>query len=682
MKILFSISFSKMILFIIGVISIGIINAQSPEGITYQAVVRNADGTLMVNTQVILTFKIHDGGPNGVVVFEESQSLVSNAQGLVTCVIGNGAASVGNFADIDWSSGTKFLHTLMGSVDLGSQQMLSVPYSLESKHAQVSDNGFSRVSETGDTLFLSNGQFVLIPGISVANFPPPPTPILGCTDPLSCTFNPLANESDGSCGYINQVCDDGNNLTLNDTFNSYCQCQGVYTSNPGSSYTNNEGTPVGTIVSNFNLTDINGNTHDLFSYLDAGKMVVINISATWAYPCWNYFSSGALNDFYLTHGPSGANDAMTLFIEGDPSTTMADLNGTGTNTQGNFVTGAQYPIIDLTSLSDLESSGLLIPYYPKMYVICPNRMVIQSGVSGAIGTLSLLESYVGSCSAPASNNIDPVILKYLGDDVSCGSFNLSIRIQNNSLLPLTNCAFSVSGIPSPFIYNWTGNLASYGTADINLGNISISNSSNVNITVSSADTNPANSTISQLLNYVNASENTPIPYTQDFSQSGFPYYNWRNINEDNYIGWEIYNGNTSQGSCLLINNYDNNAIGVYDHVITAPFDLTGADSPSVKFKVANRRWSADYYDKLMVSVSTSCDGPWIQVWSKESADLSTGPDFPSGWQPVSDSDWRQECIDLTNHANVPSLFIRFTSENHWGNGIFLDDIQIQNAVCN
>jgi len=27
-------------------------------------------------------------------------------------------------------------------------------------------------------------------------------------------------------------------------------------------------TPVGSVVSNFTLTDINGNVHDLFSYLD------------------------------------------------------------------------------------------------------------------------------------------------------------------------------------------------------------------------------------------------------------------------------------------------------------------------------------------------------------------------------------------------------------------------------
>jgi hypothetical protein len=51
--------------------------------------------------------------------------------------------------------------------------------------------------------------------------------ILGCTDPLSCTFNPEANVNDNSCAYPGSSCDDGNPLTDNDIYSEECFCSGI-----------------------------------------------------------------------------------------------------------------------------------------------------------------------------------------------------------------------------------------------------------------------------------------------------------------------------------------------------------------------------------------------------------------------------------------------------------------------
>ncbi len=49
----------------------------------------------------------------------------------------------------------------------------------------------------------------------------------GCTDPNSCNYNPLANQNDGSCTYPDAPCNDNNPDTMNDTYNSTCDCVGI-----------------------------------------------------------------------------------------------------------------------------------------------------------------------------------------------------------------------------------------------------------------------------------------------------------------------------------------------------------------------------------------------------------------------------------------------------------------------
>ena len=51
--------------------------------------------------------------------------------------------------------------------------------------------------------------------------------IEGCMDALSCTYDENANWDDSSlCDYPFDPCDDGDNLTINDTYNGFCVCIG------------------------------------------------------------------------------------------------------------------------------------------------------------------------------------------------------------------------------------------------------------------------------------------------------------------------------------------------------------------------------------------------------------------------------------------------------------------------
>lgn len=109
-------------------------NAQVPPGIPYQAVVRNANGSVAANTAVTTRFTLHQTTADGTVEFQETHALTTNAQGLMSTVLGQGTAVQNTFAGINWANTTKFLQVEVdlgnGYVDLGTQQLMSVPYAL------------------------------------------------------------------------------------------------------------------------------------------------------------------------------------------------------------------------------------------------------------------------------------------------------------------------------------------------------------------------------------------------------------------------------------------------------------------------------------------------------------------------------------------------------------------------
>jgi hypothetical protein len=80
--------------------------AQAPQGINYQAVVRDAGGNELVNQAVSLRMTILEN--NTTTVYQETHSATTNGFGLVNLVIGQGAATQGTFNTIDWSTGNYF----------------------------------------------------------------------------------------------------------------------------------------------------------------------------------------------------------------------------------------------------------------------------------------------------------------------------------------------------------------------------------------------------------------------------------------------------------------------------------------------------------------------------------------------------------------------------------------------
>jgi len=99
-------------------------------------------------------------------------------------------------------------------------------------------------------------------------------------------------------------------------------------------------------ATDFTVTDIKGTEHNLYEILDSGKVVLLECSATWCPPCWQLHANGYTKELYAKYGPEGSNMLEILFYEADASTNSDDLNGTGSNTLGDWVAGVPFPIID------------------------------------------------------------------------------------------------------------------------------------------------------------------------------------------------------------------------------------------------------------------------------------------------------------------------------------------------
>lgn len=113
--------------------------AQVPQKMSYQAIIRRADNTLVSNATVGVRINILQGSSTGSSVYTETQTPATNLNGLISIEIGNGVG----FDKIDWSKSPYYIQIETDPAGgssytlIGTTQLLSVPYAL---HAHTVDS--------------------------------------------------------------------------------------------------------------------------------------------------------------------------------------------------------------------------------------------------------------------------------------------------------------------------------------------------------------------------------------------------------------------------------------------------------------------------------------------------------------------------------------------------------------
>lgn len=266
--------------------------------------------------------------------------------------------------------------------------------------------------------------------------------------------------------------------------------------------------PDGSIAPDFTTTDINGNTHRLYDYLDEGYTVILDISATWCGPCWNYHSGGTFEEIWEAHGPAGepgvspntTDDVVILWFEGDAATALSELENSNL---GNWLQpvdtlpAVNFPIINDDNIADLYD----LPYWPIIYTICPSRILSESGQASAA------QHYANLTDCPvAVEGTNASLVSYNGTLApngceSSASGNVSVTIQNLGTETLT--AFTVEVIENGntvATQDFSGSLNVYELTTVDFGNLTIS-STDYEIVITSTDDNAADNVIAQSLTF-------------------------------------------------------------------------------------------------------------------------------------------------------------------------------------
>ncbi|MFZ7114581.1 MAG: T9SS type A sorting domain-containing protein [Bacteroidota bacterium] len=321
-------------------------------------------------------------------------------------------------------------------------------------------------------------------------------------------------------------------------------------------------------------TAIDGNTYDIAAIVDSGKTVLVDISAYWCMPCWDWHQTGIMEKLYEEFGPNGTNDVRMFFIDADAGSTIASLQGAGALTMGNWIVGTPYPIIGPYGQGAAVRSHYILNGYPTLFMHCPGD---STGITVPMTpTLEMfLDNWKNNCPAGLINGpIDATLFK-LHDKEFCTGQNASTILfnQGSDTLRAATLELRKNGILLD-TKNWSGALAPFTSEKVSFDNHIMTSSGTYEKTVIVAgDANLQGNIETELLTV--APQAPSVNMTLDLQCDGNAYQtSWKLFDSNdlviaespatNYVGHNFYtyDWNLSPNSCYTFRLYDSGTNGI------------------------------------------------------------------------------------------------------------------------
>jgi photosystem II stability/assembly factor-like uncharacterized protein len=171
-----------------------------------------------------------------------------------------------------------------------------------------------------------------------------------------------------------------------------------------------------------------------------------------------------------------------------------------------------------------------------------------------------------------------------------------------------------------------------------------------------------------------------LPVSENFENNALPQ-TWKYYDDaQNSVNWAYCDYTSGYGigdNCMFFDNYYINVQGNKDAIWTAKYNLGSLQNPVLSFDVAYAKYDNNYSDTLEVSYSIDCGATFTQLYIKGGDILSTAPAISSGRFDPSSGEWRTDIVDLGNVTPNNDVIISFINRGHYGQPIYLDNINIQ-----